>query len=556
MSKTKKKSRSAYDSYGYGFYNGIKSYGRYIAISSILEDLDSGAVILEIEYDTLSGERRTISIKRDLLSRKKDLQALLLKHGADAYDGSISTLMNCLRESENHATTGFCFRRTGWITDACGTADETLCFKANSLICHPDVDCEANYVGLYDLRKKGSFSAWKSLVRKWVLGSAALEVALLIGLSPIISCEWGGRNLIFHFMGDSSTGKTTSAILSVSTAGCPNPAETAKNKSAEGNLLRSLLSSWKGTSNALIGKLDGLDGTIMVFDELSKVENSDILSSTIYTLSDGADKDRMLSPTEMQSTNVIRTNILSVGEESLLEKAGSKNSGLNIRVCEISTNFTQSAEQSEAIVTGCYANYGHAVPKFVRYIVTNMTYADVSYLRQKNLADFAAGLKAKGCQSTALDRLSEFGAILLTTADIAKDALDLEFSREAITDFLIDQHLRAESNTDIGLRAHNALKDYINAHIGNFITDGSSSWDKSIPCLGKIDRPKGGPMEASILCSEFSAIMRQMGYNNPSLILQKFKFLGFLSYESGKNYRKRQLTKVGGTVRVYVVRFP
>lgn len=81
-------------------------------------------------------------------------------------------------------------------------------------------------------------------------------------------------------------------------------------------------------------------------------------------------------------------------------------------------------------------------------------------------------------------------------------------------------------------------------------------WTKSTPCLGKVDNPPGGPMEVSILTTEFPKIMNQMGFNNPSLILQKFKAAGLLKHEAGKNYRKRQLTSAGGTVRVNVVIFP
>ena len=50
--------------------------------------------------------------------------------------------------------------------------------------------------------------------------------------------------------------------------------------------------------------------------------------------------------------------------------------------------------------------------------------------------------------------------------------------------------------------------------------------------------------------------MKQLGFNNPGLILQKFKAAGNLSYEAGKNYRKRQIIKAGGKVPVNVVIFP
>jgi uncharacterized protein (DUF927 family) len=226
-------------------------------------------------------------------------------------------------------------------------------------------------VGKYDLTSKGTYEGWRKILVDYVMGHVPLEVAVLISLSAIISCEWGARNLVFHFMGDSSTGKTTSAILAISALGCPNPKESIKHLGADGKPLRTLLSSWKGTSNAWVAKLDGLDGTLMVFDELSKVDDVKGLASTVYTFSDGADKDRMSGPDDLLATNVIRTNILSLGEESLLQKTANQNSGLNVRVCEISADFTESSEHSENIVASCNEHYGHAAPRFVEYLIKN-----------------------------------------------------------------------------------------------------------------------------------------------------------------------------------------
>jgi uncharacterized protein (DUF927 family) len=531
-------------------------YGHYIAIEMVSNDLDDDTPILTVAYETLDGSRGFVDMRRDLLSKKKEVQNILLNCGADVYDTSLTTLMNCLRVSEATAKRGWCYQRTGWLIENAGSDEEILSYKGRYLVSNADDGADTPYIGKYDLCKKGSFSAWKTMVNQHVLGQIALEVAVLIGLSPIISCEWGSRNLVYHFMGDSTTGKTTSAILAVSVAGCPNPLETRKRFGADGKQLRSLMSSWKGTSNALIGKLDGLDGTLMVFDELSKVENTEVLTSTLYTISDGAGKDRMMSPTEMQSTNVIRTNVLSVGEESLLEKANNQNTGLNIRVCEISTQFTKSAAQAEAISACCYENYGHAGMKFAKYLVNNLTYGDVSALRQSYLESYEQELIAAGSLSKATRRLAEFGAILLTVADIAEKALGIAFTKDKIVEFLVDQQTNADSNADIGVRAHNALRGFVNANIGSFITDNTSTWSKSITCLGKVDNPPGGPMEVSIVASEFPKIMKQLGFYNAGLVLQKFKTAGYLKYEAGKNYRKRQITSAGGTVRVNVVIFP
>ena len=187
---------------------------------------------------------------------------------------------------------------------------------------------------------------------------------------------------------------------------------------------------------------------------------------------------------------MIRTNILSVGEESLLEKANNKNSGLNVRVCEISTDFTNGPEQAEAIVAGCYENYGHAGPLFAQYIVENLTYADVVELRQKKLLQYSDALVAAGCQSKTIRRLAEFGAILLTVAEIAEAALGIPFAQKDIINFLVDQQISTDVNTDIGIRAHNALRGFVNSNIGSFITNGSTVWTKSGTCLGKIEHQR------------------------------------------------------------------
>lgn len=563
-----KKSRSVYDSFGYEQINGnwyygkteydassksyeFVKYGRYIAIERVSIDMDGGSPILTIVYETLDGETKSICVEKSLLSKKRELQSILLQCDADAHDGGMKALLHCLHTSEESATRGKCYHRTGWLPG------EKLAFKGRALIDGTPSGASVEYAGSYDLAMKGTLAAWKDMVEQEVLGNAPLELAILVGLSPIISSRWGARNLIIHFMGDSGTGKTTSAILALSTIGCPNPAETAKSVGVDGKPLRTLMSSWKGTSNALIGKLDGLDGTLMVFDELSKIEDDRVLTSTIYALSDGADKDRMASPTELQTTNQIRTNILSLGEESLLERAKSKNSGIDVRVCEISAAFTTSAEQSEEIVRSCYANYGHAGAEFVRYIVENLSHESVADLREQNLDEFETALVNGGCKSKTPRRLAEFGAVLLTVADIATKALKLNFSRQKIIDFLVDQQVNSDSNTEIGLRAHAALKGFVTKNAANFVVGECKSWNKNIPCYGKIEQNRSGIMyEVAIEVNQFGQIMNQLNFSNPSLVIQQLKSNGLLNYEAKKNYRKRTIVTDVGVVHAYVIKFP
>ena len=147
----KKKSTSIYRAYGYGTVDGVEQYGcfhlskddskeskfvgygRYIAVERVSKDIDGGSPVLTIGFDTLDGERDSINLQRELLSKKKDVQAVLLKSDADVYDSSLNVLMNCLHVSEETAVRGKCFHRTGWIVEHEGTDRECMFFKGSRL---------------------------------------------------------------------------------------------------------------------------------------------------------------------------------------------------------------------------------------------------------------------------------------------------------------------------------------------------------------------------------------------------------------------------------------
>lgn len=126
MASNTTKSRSVYDAFGYDNVDGVWSYGkyeydaatktmefirygRYIAIQEVSIDLDGGSPVLSIYYDTLDGESNFVQVKKEFLGKKRELQAILLKCDADAYDNCLSVLMNCLHVSEEQAARGYCY---------------------------------------------------------------------------------------------------------------------------------------------------------------------------------------------------------------------------------------------------------------------------------------------------------------------------------------------------------------------------------------------------------------------------------------------------------------
>lgn len=561
------KKRYAANSAGYDIVNGEEWYGtfeydttkketvfnaagRSIKIGEIFKDED-GNTLVRIDYIDADKSEQSLVIDRSLLGDKKELLKKLLQAGAMVYDWSIGILTKCFALVEAHTDQiSRCHAKTGW-----SKAGESFAYRGQSLISNDEVT--STYVGIYDLNHQGTFDDWLKMVEEQVMGWIPMEVALLIGLSPLVSNLIEDCRLIFHLMGDSSVGKTTAGVLAVSVAGCPRPSESAKRNNLKEESLHSLLTSWNGTDNAILGMLNGLDGTIIVLDELSKLSDKAELTKILYTFSDGMDKNRQKKARVMDKTDVYHTNVLSIGEESLIGKARNANTGIRMRVCEIRDRFTETAAQSEAIKKGCYANYGHAVPKMAEYMV-KMGRDNILSVYDRQFESFHTELSSVGSVSVSSHRLAVFGAVILTTAEIASDALDLSFSMENIRKFMLKHLVGDGSSRNVAERAHEALWSYVTQYQAHFIEGNAVVWGKNIDCRGRItDSRKCKGKEVAFKREVLSNILRDLGFNNVDVILDTFETKGWTNHEKGKNYNRRKITAMDSeSAQAIVVVFP
>lgn len=528
----------------------FNAVGRSIRIGEIFKDED-GNTLVRIDYTDADRSEQSLIIDRSLLGDKKELLKMLLQAGAMVYDWSIGILTKCFALVEAHTDqVSRCHTKTGW-----SKAEESFSYRGQSLISSDKA--VSNYVGIYDLSHHGTLDGWVKLVKEQVIGWVPMEIALLIGLSPLVSNLIDDCRLIFHLMGDSSVGKTTAGVLAVSVAGCPLPTESAKRSNLKGESLHSLLTSWNGTDNAILGMLNGLDGTIIVLDELSKLSDKAELTKILYTFSDGMDKNRQKKARVMDKTDVYHTNVLSIGEESLIGKAKNANTGIRMRVCEIRDRFTESAEQSEAIKKGCYKNYGHAVPKMAEYMV-EMGRDSILSVYSRQFEAFHSELSSVEDTSVSSHRLAVFGAVILTTAEIASDALGLPFSMEEIQAFMLKHLVGDGSSRNVAERAHEALWSYVTQYQAHFIEGNAVVWDKNIDCRGRItDSRKCKGKEVAFKRDVLHSIFRDIGFSNVDVILDTFETKGWTNHEKGKNYNRRKITAMDSeSAQAVVVVFP
>ena len=126
--------------------------------------------------------------------------------------------------------------------------------------------------------------------------------------------------------------------------------------------------TYNGTNNALIKKLCGLKGIPYALDEISMSDNNNF-TKFIYSLANGADKERLNKDSELMEKESWLTTILSNGEKSIT-RSSNKNAGVQVRVIEAENfTWTKSPEHAEAIQHVILNNYGHLAIKFAEYLL-------------------------------------------------------------------------------------------------------------------------------------------------------------------------------------------
>ncbi|WP_214464606.1 DUF927 domain-containing protein [Levilactobacillus brevis] len=288
------------------------------------------------------------------------------------------------------------YATVGWLND-----DE---FAANQLISSDPQRAGSLDSGSYDLQPKGTAHEWWKM---WsgIRQNAALQLAVAVGLSsvllrPISQAYPDLRNLLVSFIGNSSTGKTTAAMLAVSVAGNTQPF-------SQGSLMR----SWSATPTAIPIMLDGNHGVPFVLDELSRFKGRD-LTDVLYNLAEGTSRVRATKIATLRETSSWQTTIVVTGEHGLLDgTVSAQNDGLRTRVIELeSVQWTSSSEEAEFIKTNCSNAYGWLITDLVKWVI---------FHREELLETFeAAVLMAKRLMADApyRDRLSIKYAVLGATA--------------------------------------------------------------------------------------------------------------------------------------------
>ncbi len=541
--------------YGYQNYDrkgnciGFTELGSEMILERIEIDIDTFVNILQLSFNTGAGLNIQVDLNRGDLTETGILK--LAEHGCQVSKDSAPVLIKVIENQESPDIVDFCYENIGW-----GYFQKNLIFKGYKCI-----GFEAKYKGQLAIKPTGKFSVWKAMVEKSVLGNERLEAALSFGFSAVLldflKRKRDVENIIISMCGESTTGKSTSGFLALSTGCYPDFDKD------------SLALTFLSTENALINSLSENSGYPVLIDEasLSKSKN---FTSLIYTVSQGKEKARLNKDCTRKEPGYFSTTAIITTETSILNGA-EQNTGLYLRCLEFyGVVWTNDAESAEEIKSVIHNNYGHAIPKIAQYLLDKINdgsedqiFERYDYWRSR----FVTKAKEEDNMNGFIDRFAKKLAVIMTGVEVAREALGIDFNLEEIFAF-VDTHNQVKDikKMDIGNRAYDFLLQSVFANSSKFRKPAKNPKDLPVfvptefwGVIEEIDPiaiKMGGfaSKQIKIMQKYFDKIIYEGGFNDPKIVSGKLKESGLLACESDRRISDFDITGNGDYVKGYIIR--
>lgn len=322
-----------------------------------------------------------------------------------------------------------------------------MIFLSHEAITPEGIDLKSQYTGTLDLTPKGSLDAWLKIVSEEVMGNIPLTLSLIIGFSGIIlgylNHYMDIGSLMFALVGNSSSGKSTAAILAASIWGNPS-------------FDKGLITTMNATEQALVSFVSQADSHIVVLDEAATGDRNSF-RRVLYQFCSGRGRMRLNTDGELKETHSFNSVILTTSEFPIVDDTAPN--GIRARVFQISEPLTKSADNADRIKECVYRNYGCAGVKFASFVVKQKL--------ESMISDYNRAVKVlKKYHSDSLysfggltDRVLSKLAILLQCASYMNECFHFNLNKKII-DYIVKLEHSVATEADIAEKALDCIAQY------------------------------------------------------------------------------------------------
>ncbi|SFH21573.1 putative DNA primase/helicase [Nitrosospira sp. Nsp14] len=311
-----------------------------------------------------------------------DLRGELLAMGVEIEPGlGARRLLSTYLQAEPPSRQMRCALQVGWCGGSFILPDTVIGPKAS------DVIFQSSVCGNDEHTVAGTLAGWQEEISSKAVRNPLLLLALSAAFTgPMLAlCNVEGGGM--HFVGDSSTGKTTLLEAACSVWGGPNYRR-----------------SWRATANGMEGAAALFNDCLLAVDEISECNPHEV-GAIIYALSNGRGKQRAGRAGNARAVTRWRCFVLSSGERSIettMQEAGHRpKAGQAVRLLDLSVarpfgawddlhNLPSGTAFSDAIKRAAVTHHGHAGRTFLEKLTRDERDFCAYLERVRSLPEFAA----------------------------------------------------------------------------------------------------------------------------------------------------------------------
>ena len=527
-----------------------------ISITEIRNDIITKEKVCTLRYINLSGNEEEKEVSAELISDKSKIVSLS-KYGVDINTKNSEDVICHLNNEMRKAVMKRMISQAGivrWHNRFYYVGNKAI-YKSKTLQTIKETSLQ--YVGKLNISQKGSYEKYQDMLKRDVLKSRYMSLALAIGASSLIIGYIGNKlhisNLLIHISGESSSGKSTALQLALSVFGGVGSAD-GKN---------SLFSSWNTTENAMIEMLANNMGIAVGLDEAGMSKSKEF-ASLIYRLAEGKEKQRMEYGVGNKDIREWHTTIISTGE-FLLDDVTDRATGQRVRLINLQgIPWTESAQHSQNIKSVLQGNYGFLGEMLARKLLERTP----KYWYDRHHKEVEMLLPFLKC-GVLNDRVANHLAVISLSAGLLR-RVGVGVSQKSVRAILVAvANDTMGENSSIGERAFEKLKEAIarnqnkiefRSHNGSPIRTipmgdiWGVSYFQDVPknSSGSLDFDKMAMSNVSIQKETLDDFLRSNGFKNTDIIYNEWQSSGHLVM--GKDNRLLHKVKMGNVKSALCVR--
>lgn len=528
----------------YGIYKMDKDHHRYfvpiggaVYVEDTITDIDTCEQYMTLYFDMMDGKRRSIRFPREDLNENKITS--LTAYGVQVTKQKASVLIRCIENQEIKAKRLLNHNRLGF-----GVYENRSIFKGAEAVGALSV-----YRGNLRISPKGSYDTYLQMIKEEVIGHTPAEFLLTASVSGLlvdylkeaISVE----NVVIHLVGESSTGKTTGALMAVASGSAPD------------FLGNNFVFTFQDTLNSLMRVIPSSFPALI--DEGSLLSDRD-MTQTLYSLCGGVEKKRLTQTMAVNDSSRFRTALFLTSEKSILSQSNN-NSGLLVRNFEfVNVVWTKSAESADRIKDIASENYGHIIPKVAKWLLNQKKETIVECVARE-VKGIVRRAREEGYYNNLTERSAKQSALILVAVDIVSDVLKVRLNKEAIQSFMEEHSLVNNiEKVSIGIRAMEWLLQVLAKSQTQFIRGKATETGNN--CRGRLEDVKPYLLKNGQKCSlklyvsqtEFINILKEGKFSESQTILKEWKECGYLQAQKDRFISKVTINDF--KVKGYVICIP